>query len=441
MKKWIPISMLLATLNTVSYGQAAPTAVATGSPGSSQSWIDGTIHYSASASEFVQVGYYGAGNVTAGTNLSGNAGYFSKSQNLPFSLLFSGGVMFGNQPGQTVQTYQNVAMSQGLVKGRWILGVTDSFSFLPQSPTTGLSGIPGVGDIGATPVDGPSLGPAGGVLTYQGNRISNSLGGNIERRLTGATSISGGANWMVLHFLDNNNGLDSTQTSGQVALNHRLDARNSISGSAVYSVFDTSANTFFNQYGNIHFQTKGLNLQYVRLWTRALTMDASAGPQWINSSNGAVIPSKVNVAANIGFTYTRKLTSMGVHYNRGVNSGSGVQAGALADSIQGFVGRPMGRNWLASATANFTRTSGLLTMTPSTGGTAVIGNNGATKTFYTGAQLTRGLGRYWSCFVTYGAQKQSINSALIGQNAFNGFSQTFGVGITYAPKATRLGEF
>jgi hypothetical protein len=80
-------------------------------------------------------------------------------------------------------------------------------------------------------------------------------------------------------------------------------------------------------------------------------------------------------------------------------------------------------------------------MTTSTAGTAVIGNNGATKTFYTGAQLTRGLGRYWSCFVTYGAQKQSINSALIGQNAFNGFSQTFGVGITYAPKATRLGEF
>jgi hypothetical protein len=441
MKMWIPVSTLLVTLSTASYGQAVPTAVAPPASGPSQSWIDGTIHYALTASELVQVGYYGSGNVTEGTNFSGNVGYVSKSQNLPFSLLFAGGVVFGNQPGQSVQTYQNVAVSQGLVKGRWILGVSDSLSYLPQSPTTGLSGISGVGDLGSQPIEGPAQGPAGGILTYSGNRISNSLGGNIERRLTGATSVSGSANWSVLHFLDNNNGLDTTQTSGQVALNHRIDARDSVSLSAVYSVFDTGANTFFNLPNNIHFQTKGLNLQYTRLWTRSLSMDASAGPQWVSSSAAALIPSKLNLAANIGFTYTRKLTIMGIRYSRGVNGGSGVQTGALADSISASVGRPLGRQWMAALSANYVRTTGLLATIPSSNGTIATATNGATQTFFAGAQLTRALGKYWSCFLSYGAQHQSVNSAFVGQNAFNGFSQTFGIGITYAPKSTRLGDF
>ncbi len=443
MKMWIERSMLLLALSSVAYGQAVPTATASGGssgPGG-PSWVDGTVHYALTASELVQLGYYGSGNVTEATNLSGNVGYVSKSENKPFTLLFAGGVLLGNQGGQGTTTYQNVAVSQGLVTGRWVFGVSDSFSYLPQSPTTGLSGITGVGDLGSQPIEGPSLGPAGGVLTYAGNRISNSLVGNIERRLTGATSISGSANWGVLHFLDSNNGLDTTQTSGQAALNHRIDARNSISGNAVYSVYDMSGNTFFNLPGNTHFQSKGLNLQYMRLWTRSLSMNVSAGPQWISSSAAAVIPSRVNLAADIGFGYTRKSTNMGIHYTRGANSGSGVQVGALADSISGSVGRPLGPTWMASASASYTRTSGLLA-TPLIGGTAATVANGVTNTFFTGAQLTHGLGRYWSCFLSYGAQHQSIdNSLLVGQNAFSGFSQTFGIGITFAPKSTRLGEF
>jgi hypothetical protein len=439
MKMWIAISTLFLT-NAVSYGQAVPTAVASGSSGPMRSWVDGTVHYALTASELVQVGYYGSGNVTNATTLSGNVGYVSTSKNLPFSLLFAGGVLFGNQSGQGTTTFQNVAVSQGLVKGRWIFEVTDSFSYLPQSPTTGLSGIPGVGDLGSVPISGPSQGPAGGVLTFSGNRISNQLGGNVERRLTGATSISGSANWSVLHFMDANSGLDTTQTSGQAALNHRIDARNSISGNAVYSAFDTGVSTFLNQPSNVSFQTKGLNVQYQRLWTRALSMNASVGPQWINSSAAAVIPARLNLAADVGFSYTRKSTSTSIHYTRGVNGGSGVQAGALSDSIMGSIGRPLSRNWMGSVSGSFARTSGLLATLPAVG-TGAISTNGVTKTFYGGAQLTRGFGRAWSGFLSYSVQDQSINSASVGQNAFSGFSQTFGVGITFAPKSTRLGEF
>ena len=129
---------------------------------------------------------------------------------------------------------------------------------------------------------------------------------------------------------------------------------------------------------------------------------------------------------------------------RGVNGGSGVQTGGLSDSITASVGHPLSRNWMASANGSFTRTSGLLYL-PATSGTVPPNESESYKTFYGGVQVTRGLGRYWSCFLSYNAQDQSINNGavngLVGQNAFSGFSQTFSLGITFAPKSNRLGEF
>jgi hypothetical protein len=441
MKMCLPISMMLLA-SVTSYGQAVPTAEASAGSGPHLSWVDGTVHYSVGASQLIQDGLYGAGNVTAATNLSGGAGYASLSKNMPFSLLYAGGVMFGWGGGQGTTTYQNIAASQGLIRGRWIFDISDSFSFLPQSPTTGYSGISGVGDLGTTPILGPSQGPAGGVLTFSANRISNGLTGSAERRLTGSTTVNGSGSWSILHFLDQQAGLNTTQISGEVGLNHRIDARNSAGVNAIYSTYRTDGNSFFPQANKSSFQTRGLNFTYSRMWTRALSMDASAGPQWIGTSDGIVIPSRVNVAASVGFNYTRKQTSMGVHYFRGVNSGSGVQTGALSDSIMASVGHPLSHSWMGSVSGSFARTSGLLYQPPVTGGALPPGANESYKTFYGGAQVTRALGRSWSCFLSYSAQNQSVtNNGFAGQNAFSGFSQTFGVGITFAPKSTRLGEF
>lgn len=440
MKMWIPMSMMLLA-SVASYGQAVPTAEVSPSSGPALSWIDGTLHYSLGVSQLIQDGLYGAGNVTGATNLSGSAGYASTSKDKPFSMLYAGGVLFNTGSGLGTQTYQNIAVSQGLIRGKWTFNISNSFSFLPQSPTTGYSGISGVGDLGTTPISGPSQGPAGGVLTFSGNRISNTLSGSVERRLTGSTSVSGSGGWSVLHFLDEDAGLNSRQFFGQVGLNHRIDARNTFGVSADYSTYQTDENIFFGETSNSSFQTRGLNFTYSRLWTRALSMDVSAGPLWINSSAGTVLQNELNVAASAGLNYTRKQTSMGLHYSRGINGGSGVQTGALSDNVNGSIGRPLSRNWMGSVNGSYVHTSQLLYVPPGAGGTIPPGENVSYNTFYGGAQLTRALGRSWSCFMSYTAQNQSVNNTFAGQNAFSGFSQTFGFGITFAPRSTRLGEF
>src|SRR5258708_21520634 len=231
----IAMSAAFLLLTSIAEGQALPTAITPvssvgGSPIVPN--LDGELHYALSASQIVQLGYYGSSQVTPSTALSGDVAYTAKSTMRPFSVIFAGGLILPNQQGQDFSSFWNIAASQGYITRHSVFNVSDSFSFLPQSPTTGLSGIPGVGDLGAVPVQGPVEGPAGGILSVAGNRYVNSLTGNVERQISHDTSISGSGSWSVLNFLDKNasaSGLNSTQISGMVAVNQRLDARSSAS--------------------------------------------------------------------------------------------------------------------------------------------------------------------------------------------------------------------
>jgi hypothetical protein len=436
----------ISTMSSVAVGQAVPAGIATIDTAPNPLPLDGVLHYQVSASEILQLGYYAAGRVTGTSALSGDVAYTAKSTARPFSMVFAGGVLLPNQSGQGVTTYENVSASQGYVTRRWVFNLTDSFSFLPQSPTTGLSGIPGTGDIGVVPVSGPGEGPAGGVLTVSGNRISNSLSGSGERQITPGTSISGLGSWTVLRFVDSQaTGLSYSQISGTAGVNHRFDARTSASVNAVYSVFDYSG--YQSGLTEPNFQSRSVNLSFQRLLSRTLSVSASVGPQWVSSSNAALIPSRLNVAGNGSLTYSRKFANMYVTYSRGVNGGSGVLPGALSDSVGFGGGRPYGRDWVVSVTGTYTRTSGLTNLTnlnslqgiPTTTSTTPV--NEVFNTIYASVQARRRITTNLSGFLSYTAQNQSTNYSLNGVNALSGTSQTFGFGVSFSPRSSRLGQF
>jgi hypothetical protein len=439
MKFRLAASALLLMMGPLSYGQAVPaggTAMTSGSGGPNSPSLDGIVHYALSASEIIQLGYYGAGEVTHSTVLSGDVAYQAKSTIRPFNLLFAGGVILGNQSGQGTTYFTNVSVSQGYITRDWAFNISDSFSFLPQSPTTGLSGIAGVGDLGSTPVQGPVEGPAGGIFSVSGNRIANSLNGSVERQFNRNTSISGGGSWSVLNYLDENNGgLDSTQVSGVVALNRRLDARSSVSLDAVYSTYDYSGSAAS---GVPDIESRGINLSYQRVLSRTLSMSVSAGPQWISSSNSTLIPSRVDAAVSANLSYSRRFTSAAVGYSHGVNAGSGVIAGAISDSVFASLGHTFGRKWVASSSVGYSHSTGL---TQLSNGSSTAPVNEVYNTVFGGVQVTRAISSRFSGYLSYTAQNQTSNYPGISQNALNGTSQTFGIGITFTPRSTRLGQF
>jgi hypothetical protein len=443
MKIRIVVLMLVLTMGSIAQGQAIPagsTAMTSGSSGGlNLPTPDGVLHYALSASEVIQYGYYGSGEVTHSTVLSGDIAYTAKSTTRPFNALVTGGVVLGNQSGQGTTYYSSVAVSQGYVTRHWVFNISDSFSFLPQSPTTGLSGIAGVGDLGAIPVPGPGQGPAGGIFSNAGNRVANSLSGSVERQISRDTSISGVGSWSVLNFLDdsaNNGGLDSSQVSGTVAVNRRLDGRTSVSVNAVYSTINYSGSGAGPSEPDI--ETRGVNLSFQRLMSRTLSVSVSAGPQWISSSNSTIVPSRLNAAATAAVSYVRGSTSASVGYSHGVNAGSGVLPGALSDGIYGSLGHTYGRNWVLSFNGAYTHSSGLTQLTNSS---SSVPANATYDTVFGGTQLTRRIGTHFSGYVSYSGQNQSSNSAFTSQNALNGTSQTFGIGITFTPRSTRLGQF
>jgi hypothetical protein len=442
MKLRITISTLLLILPSIAEGQALPTAVTPissvgGSPIVPN--LDGVLHYALSGSEIVQFGYFGAGQVTASTGLSADVAYTAKSTARPFSLLFAAGLLLPNQTGQGTSTFLNVAASQGYTTRHWVFNVSDSFSFLPQSPTTGLSGIPGVGDLGSIPVQGPVDGPAGGILTVAGNRYQNTLSGSLERQISHATSISGSGSWSVLHFFDTNlSQQDSTQVLGEAGINQRFNARSSGSISAVYSIFTYSGQVIVNGFVQPDIETRALNASYQRTMTKSLSVGFSAGPLWINSSNDLVIPPTLNWGASANLGYSRGLTTASVSYTRGVNAGSGVVTGALSDTVDASVGRTYGHKYVASLAVGYSHSSGLSQLPT---GSSFIPVHQTYDTFFGSAQLRRGFGPHLSGYASYTVQNQSNNLPVGAPNALSGTSQTLGIGITFSPRSTRLGQF
>lgn len=434
LKIYIASLALLAAAAPAAFAQAAPASTMSPSVGPGLPSIDGIFHYTLSASEQLQTGDLESG-LGYSTALSGTASYTSRSVAHPFSLLYAGGLLLGNLYSNNLTPYQNLAISQGLVKGAWSFGVIDSVSYLPESPTTGLSGIPGVGDLGSQPTTGPSSGPAGGILTANATNISNALTGDAERRLSARTSASGSATWSILRF-PNSNGLDNRQIVGQLGLNHRLDVRDTVSGNVSYSTLSYGSGI------DLSIQTRGINGVFQRILSRTLSMSASVGPLWISSSNSALVPSNLTVATDLSLNYLRNDVSGSINYTRGVQGGSGVQAGVLADSTSAAVGRTFGPDWMTSVSANYTHSSGLVQNGALAGSElGFLYSGGSTNMIFGGAQVSRRLSKSLSAFASYNIQHQSIDSSLAFQNAFSGLTQTFGVGITFSPRSTRLGQF
>ncbi|HEX7158546.1 MAG TPA: hypothetical protein VF214_06015 [Edaphobacter sp.] len=431
------------SLSPALYGQAAPTAEATVGSGTSltpslgKSISDGEIHYSVSAGETISHGFFSNQGTYSSTNLSGAVGFSSRSERRPFSMMISSGLLLTSQSGSTVQTYQNASVSQTFITHRWVFGLSDSVSYLPQSPTTGYSGVAGVGDVGT--IQGPAQGPAGGILTESGRRVSNSLGGSVERMLTASTSVSGSAEWRILRCIDGA-GLETDGITSDVSLNHRLSGRTTVSGSATYGIFTYGQYAALNPLGlsDVSIETRGLSLSFTRLMTHTISLFASGGPLAISSSNKILIPSTTTGAGSVGVSYFHKLTTVSLSYSRGFSGGSGVQQGAITDNVSGSVSRTYGRVWATSVMGSYTHSSGLVADQIN----QLLGVSHTYNSVFAGVQVSRSLTQHLSGYFSYtvNAQTGSTHAVTAVPNVFTGVGNAISFGVTWAPRSTTVGQ-
>jgi hypothetical protein len=403
-------------------GQALPAAEASPvSTGFELPRTAGTMQYSIGANETISSGYYSSSGVYSSTGLNGNLALISASKSDPFSMVFSGGRSWSTS-GQPSNFYLNLALSQVIDTPKWNFILSDSVSYLPETASGGLSGIPGTGDLGVPPVQvGDEFGQ--GVLTGYSTRVANISALSVQRRLTGATSLQLSGSYSILRFVGNsaNNGIDNDSVSGVIGLNHRLDARTNIGGSYAYSQFN-----YGNQPG---FNSQTASMNYSRQLTRRLLFSAAAGPQWSNTGTGPNPSINVNLFANVSLSYSTNFANFSLAYSRGNNSGSGVIQGANSDNASASASRTFDRVWNGAVNVAYTHTSSLQTSAPSF----------SSQTAITGVQLSRGIARSFSVYASYTLEHQSTSGAAAGVNAYTGTFQTASFGLTYAPNSIHFG--
>jgi hypothetical protein len=403
------------------HAQVAPAATGPGLP------VSGNLNYSLRYSQTAEFG--AALGDWQTSDASASVGYANSNTRLPFKLNYGGGYTW-TLAGPTYSTglFQNLLLSQGIVWRKWSVVASDDVSYRPQAPTIGFSGIPGTGEpIGGSGTGTPS---SQSILTVNTHTVDNLANGELEHILNYATTLSAGGDSELLRYPDGN-GLDTDTQRANAGLTRRLNARNSLSGQYMFSRYSYpgSSLTFETNSGFLHFK---------REWNRKITTDVSIGPQWVSSSDSAIMPSSTKVAVNAAVNYQFRFTSASLSYNRGANGGAGYMLGSESNNVSANFSREFGRDLTIGITGSYMRSSGLQNTGLQHSG-VTNAYNGVINAKYGGAQATRKLGRYLTVFASYSAIDQSSSSSL-PINVLNQLEQVIGFGIGYSPRETRLGQ-
>lgn len=410
MKTTLSILTILLATCLCARAQVVPAATA---PGSVPLIPSGTLHYDLRYSQSSEIG--DGQNGRQWSFLSGDAGYNNTSARLPFSMQYGGG--YGWEwagPPSAGNVFQHLALSQGISSRFWNFLASDSVSYSFETPTVGFSGVPGTGEpIGGT---GSTTSTDQTILSLNARILDNIANASIGRSLTRATSLNFSGSSGRLYYIDGN-GLDTNTLSASTGVTHRLNGHSSVSGQYSFTDFTYEGTSLAS-----HIDT--LQGTYSRQLGRHVNLSGSFGPQWISSTNSALVPNSTRSSGSASITEVFKFGSGSLNYSHGAQGGSGYMYGSEVDSLYANFSRALGRHWNAGLTSAYMRSTGL------SGGFA-------TNSAYGSAQASRKLGRYFNIFFNYSAAEQSTNLPA-STNALNSLSQSVSFGIGYSPRGTRL---
>jgi hypothetical protein len=180
----------------------------------------------------------------------------------------------------------------------------------------------------------------------------------------------------------------------------------------------------YPDYYSINFLTNTALVGIQHQWSRNLTTIASAGPQWVSSSDQGAVPSSTNVSVSAAVNYLLRSTTASISYARGTNGGAGYLVGGEVDMVQGNFSHRFGMNATIGLTGGYERTAGLT-------------NNGVTNSKFGEAQFTRQIGRGLNVFANYTGTDQTSTSNL-PTNALGQLLQVIGFGIGYSPREKHI---
>jgi len=402
MRTTLAISLLLLA-SYIAYGQAVPSA----------NMGTANFSYSVRYAETAEMG----GRLGKWHTIipSASLEYSSGGKEFPRRLEYTGGYAASvSGPAYATCAFQHLFVSQGMSPGRWILLISDDVGYRPQSPTTGFSGIPGIGEpIGV----GTTRPPSQSFLTLNTHALDNIAHGEARRVLNHRSILNANVNYDLLHY-PHAGGFDTSSVFTIAGIDFRLNERNSLITRYAVSHFGYSRYEFAIVTNSVQFGME-------RSWTRFLRMNLVAGPELINSSKQTLIPRSTGIAVQAGLEYEKRRTSMSIGYTRQTAAGSGYMLGAKSDDVMGNLSRPLNRAFSFEMNGGYRHSSELI-------------RNWEISGAYGGIQGSWRVGRNMAAFVNYSAISQGSGTRGPA-NLLNEVMHTVSCGIAFTkePKSRR----
>jgi hypothetical protein len=346
---------------------------------------------------------------------SGSISYLNGEERHPFSVKYTGGYTWGiSGPGYATGLFQRMTLSQGMNWRHWGINVSDNVSYLPETPSTGFSGIPGTGE----PIGEPNPNPPTdqSILSMETHVINNQATGQLWHSFGRAMSFTGSGGSMILRFPDGN-GLDTDSLTANGSLSENLNSRNRLTGAYGFAQYTYPGSA-------TSFESNTVTAGFRRQWTHPLSSSVMIGPEWIGSNDSTLVPASTRISANALIDYQLRFGNAGLSYSHGTNGGAGYLLGASYDSARFNFSRQFIRDLNIGVEASYNRTTGLA-------------NQGVTNSKVAGAQASWRFDQHLSAFAGYTAIDQHTSSNLYS-TALVGLNQMVSFGISYSPRGTRL---
>jgi hypothetical protein len=345
----------------------------------------------------------GASNWTTWTSVSGGIDLHRISGKSDMTLSYLGGGMLSNSGTSSNGIIQSLNFEDKFSFRRSTISIFDQVSYLPES-AFGFGGL-GIGSSLAGGSLSTAFTPSQNILTPRGQDLTNSSVLEFDEILTPRSSLTFVGGYSLLRYLDNNL-LDSGDATFQGGYNYQITRKDTIAVSYAFSAYRY---TGYSQSINSHTAA----FTYARRVTGRLAFRGSAGPQLVysnlpvtGSQGTAVIGSFMQVYwfAQAGLQYQFRNGGLGVSYIHGVNGGSGVLGGSLADTVTGTASRQLSRATSGSLNFGYSHNNGF-----SVGGSTPSGES--FNYFFSGATLSHEMGRTLNLSLSYQAQYQDSNAS------------------------------
>ena len=382
--------------------------------------VSGTLRYTVNASERFVLGYNATDTNSTSPAVNGTIAYLSGSPTSPFSAVYTGTYLAAGT-GEPSEVASSFALSQVIVSGRWRYVVADIIQYLPESPVSGLSGLPGSGDANIPPLPGSGTGQE--IQSTFSQNVDNVLSGTVSRGLTPATSLFATASQNLIRYLDVPGGSTTDENGYNLlgGINHQIDASTGTGVQYSHDAFHYLSSDF-----TVTSQT--INVLLNRSIGPSLSVSGSIGPQFTSSSNSLLEPSRTSLAITARAQYHSPFLNGILSFSRNTSAGSGLIVGTETNLLSLNTDRQFGRVIHVSAYANYVTLNSLQAGADNT------------QSLSFGGQVNRSVLRNLSAFVSYTGQRQLNQGNQVSSLALNGLTQTIAVGLSYAPSAFRIGR-